>query len=150
MDLFQPSKQDQDFRDQVDDFYGIQRQEIVPDSGTDAIQSLANDLDMKLDNSTKDYLTQYYLDEKSNENAWKRQMDASNSQYQRAVEDLRKAGLNPFLAISSLSGSSSPSSSGNSVTGGLYTSKENNQRSATMTALGVLAIIAAAVIKAVA
>lgn len=38
----------------------------------------------------------------------------SNTQYQRLVKDLEAAGLNPYLAINSLSGSS-PTSSANSV-----------------------------------
>lgn len=124
---------------------------LVKDSSQDAISKMANDLNVKLDSSTKDYLMQYYLNEQSNKNAWNRQLDASNTQYQRAVADLRKAGINPFLAIQSLSGFT-PSSSGQSVQGGLITSKQNQQsQNASNIARGiitVLGIIAGAVIRA--
>lgn len=124
---------------------------LVKDSSQDAISKMANDLNVKLDSSTKDYLMQHYLNEQSNKNAWNRQLDASNTQYQRAVADLRKAGINPFLAIQSLSGST-PSSSGQSVQGGLITSKQNQQsQNASNIARGiitVLGIIAGAVISA--
>lgn len=126
---------------------------MVKDSGDDAISKLANDLNLKLDDTTKDYLVQYALNEESNKKAWQRQMDASNTQYQRAVEDLRKAGLNPFLALQSLQGSV-PSSSGQSVQGGLYTSRRNqatqNAKDSIGKVLGVLATIAAAVVMAMA
>ena len=124
---------------------------LVTDSSNDAISKLANDLNMKLDPTTKDYLTEYYLNEQSNQNAWNRQLDASNTQYQRAVADLRKAGLNPFLALQSLQGSV-PSSSGQSVQGGLYTSRRNQQTQNIKDVAGrimaVLGVIAAAVIGA--
>lgn len=124
---------------------------LVKDSSQDAISKMADVLNVKLDSSTKDYLMQYYLNEQSNKNAWNRQLDASNTQYQRAVADLRKAGINPFLAIQSLSGST-PSSSGQSVQGGLITSKQNQQsQNASNIARGiitVLGIIAGAVIGA--
>lgn len=126
---------------------------MVKDSGDDAISKLANDLNLKLDDTTKDYLVQYALNEESNKKAWQRQMDASNNQYQRAVADLRKAGLNPFLALQSLQGSV-PSSSGQSVQGGLYTSRRNqatqNAKDSVGKVLGVLATIAAAVVMAMA
>lgn len=46
--------------------------------------------------------------EKMTELNWNRQLDASNTSYQRAMEDLKKAGLNPKL-VAKLGGASTPS-----------------------------------------
>lgn len=128
-----------------------QQDPLVKDSGDDAVSQLANDLNVKLDSSSKDYLLQYWLNEQSSQNAFNRELQASSSQYQRTVEDLKKAGLNPYLAFDSLRGSN-PSSSAGNVSGGMYTQRENSKRENTVnTAKGimtVIGIIAAAIIGA--
>lgn len=122
---------------------------MIDDNSSLEVNKVYNLLNSKLDQSSKDYLLQYYLNERSNKTAWDRQMEASNSQYQRTVADLRKAGINPFLALQSLQGSV-PSSTGASVQGGLFTSRRNQQTQNTKDVAGrimaVLGVIAAAVI----
>lgn len=133
------------------DGYGGSSNPIVFDSGSDQIAKLAKEYGVRLDSTTKDYLTQYYLNEKASENSFLRELGASNTQYQRAVKDLQKAGINPYVAFDALRGSGASSSSG-SVSGGLYTSKGNQKmQSATQgisSILSILGIIAAAMIYA--
>lgn len=109
----------------VDEYRSSLQDPLVVDSGDKEIDDLAKRLNVQLTDETKDYLMQYFLGEKSNENAWNRSMEASSTQYQRAVKDLQAAGLNPFLAFQGLSGSA-PSSAGMSQGSGYYTSNKKN------------------------
>lgn len=124
---------------------------VVRDSTQDSIQNLANELNIKLNDETKDYLYQYYLQRKNDEWAFQKQSEYDSMRYQRAVEDMKKAGLNPFLAMSSLSAANSSIDSG-SISSGFITSRKNSQlETAGNVGRGVLAmlgIIAAAVIGA--
>lgn len=124
---------------------------LVKDSQADAIQKLAKDLNLKLTDDTKDYLYQYYLQRQNDEWAFAKQNQYDSTRYQRTVADLQKAGLNPFLALQSLSPSSSNVSSG-SITSGSITSRRNTDKQST-TDMGrgimtVIGIIAAAIISA--
>ena len=124
---------------------------MINDSQTDAISKLAKDLNLKLSDDTKDYLYQYYLQRQNDEWAFAKQNQYDSTRYQRTVADLQKAGLNPFLALQSLSPSSSNVSSG-SITSGSITSRRNTDKQAN-TDIGrgimtVIGIIAAAIIGA--
>lgn len=124
---------------------------IAKDSSRDVYDRIRTVLNSSLSAETKDYLVSYMLSEQGAENAFQRSMRASSSQYQRAVEDLRKAGINPFLALQSLSGSS-PTSPASSVSGDYYSARKNQSRENAKDIVGkigsVIAIIAAAVIAA--
>ena len=100
------------------------QQQLVSDSGQDAITQLSKELNVKLDDQTKDYLMQYYLDEKKAANTQLRQSKAERDYYPNLVAGLQKAGINPMLALSGLSGGGTGASSG-STSGGLYTSRAN-------------------------
>lgn len=147
----------------LDAFNGQYPQASLPINSAVSVDNVLNDntaglaskvsgiLDSKLSNATKDYLVEYYLNEQSAINAHQRSMNASSTQYQRAVADLRKAGINPFLALQSLGGSL-PTSQAGSTSGGYYSERENAKRKNAVDIGGkigtVIAIIAAAVVGA--
>lgn len=124
---------------------------LVSDASDDAISNLANDLNIKLDDSTKDSLLQYYLNSRTEKEKWDRQLDWSKNQYQYAVKDMVKAGINPIQALGALSGSSPGSTSANNSRGSaaeLKIAGRDNLTKAGTSILTVLGIIAAAIVHA--
>lgn len=91
-----------------DDPTHVSTNPVASSSGSDdALSKLAN-----LANDNPEYMETYLQllaerENTANAQAWYEKM--SGSQYQRAVEDLKKAGLNPALALTALSGAGSGS-----------------------------------------
>lgn len=95
--------------------------------GDKNIKELADKLGIGvMTDATKEYLLNYMLNEQSSEAAWNRSVFAAKNQYQWLTEDLQKAGLNPFLALSGLNAAQA-SSSGQGVGSGMITSRKNNE-----------------------
>lgn len=75
-------------------------------------------LDREFQQSSADKAMQFEAEEAQKLRDWQEML--SNTQYQRAVADLKKAGLNPILVAQHLSGASTPSgssASGSSASG---------------------------------
>lgn len=118
---------------------------LVNDSETDEFLKWYKSLDSNLSAETKDYLVQNYWNKQAEQRAFERDMYKSDTQYQRTVRDISAAGLNPFLALQGLGGST-PTSGSSSVQGGLYSGREKQRMSTTGSAaaavIAALALIA--------
>lgn len=77
-----------------------------------------------LDAGTKDYLTSWFIQEKLNKNAYDRDLKADSTKYQRAVKDLEKAGINPFMVLQGLGPGNVSSSAGSSSSGSYMSAKQ--------------------------
>lgn len=98
---------------------------------SDSIEQWARDNNYRLSPETRDILYNQFFNERDTRSAWERTMSADNTKYQRAVEDMKKAGLNPFLLMSGGASSAGTSSPGSVGSGSISAVKaSNNSRSA--------------------
>lgn len=86
-------------------------------------------LNREFQQSSADKAMKFEADEAQKLRDWQEML--SNSQYQRAVADLKKAGLNPILVAQYLSGASTPSGSSASGISASGSSASVSQSSAT-------------------
>lgn len=96
--------------DTVGSVFGGFPQEIFPATSESSSSSV------DFEREYLDRLFSYNSAEAQKNRDWQKML--SDTSYQRAVADLRKAGLNPVLAISGLSGATSPSGSAGSMSSG--------------------------------
>lgn len=124
-------------------------QQLVQEHTGSAFDEWVKSKGFNLTEDTKDFLYQWYASEQEQNSAWQKTLEMDSSKYQRAVQDMKKAGLNPFLLLSN--GASSPNLSAANVQGGSYASRKNAQTQAAAqgigSALGLIgAIIGACII----
>lgn len=116
-----------DWNDMINDYY--EPTSDNPAGSQEATESTQNWIDEALqrglNSANEQWLraAEYNSREAEKNREWQEYM--SNTQYQRAVADLKKAGINPLLAFDTLSGASTPSGSAGSIstynTNSLYT-----------------------------
>lgn len=128
-----------------------QYQQSVSDANGESILEWAKQLGIEVNDQTKDYLIQSYLVEQARKNEFADNVYAAQHQYQWLRDDLQKAGLNPFLALSGLNSSMAQSSS-SGVSGGNIISGKNNAATNSTNLLrsvltGILSIIGIALFK---
>lgn len=120
-------KQYNDWADMINYYYGSPSDNPAgSQEASDSTQNWIDDaLEKGLNSANEQWLraAEYNSREAQKNREWQEYM--SNTQYQRAVADLKKAGINPLLAFDSLSGASVPSGSAGSIssynTNSLYT-----------------------------
>lgn len=78
------------------------------------------------DETSKDLYYNWILNEKSLTDAYKRELEADSTKYQRLVQDLKKAGLNPMFALGGANAGNINSSAG-SYSSGYETARHNKQ-----------------------
>lgn len=124
---------------------------FVQDSSYGTVERWAQQNGYKISNETLDYLYNQFFTEKNNESAWQRTLEADNTKYQRMVEDIKKAGLNPFVTGFGSASSTGQSSAGSVGSGSIASIKNQAKQSGSNilgNVIGAIASIAGAAIMA--
>lgn len=128
-------------QDQWDARFSPSGNQLVTDSSDDVIMKWAKENGYKLNADTMDILYNQFFNEKDTTSAWQRTLSADNTKYQRAVEDMKKAGLNPFLLMSSGASGAGASSPGSVGSGSISAARNAKLQAETSKATAVMSII---------
>ena len=135
--------------DIVADSSGSVQDQVQSGRLSDSVEQWARDNGYRMHPDTKDILYNQFFNEKDTRSAWERTMTADNTKYQRAVADMKAAGLNPFLLMSggaSGAGTSSPGSVGSGSISALRSSKNQKDAQNLSSILQIIGSISQAVL----
>lgn len=127
----------------------LNQQNKTPEDALSMLREMAQN-----DDAYKELYIQLLAERENQERAYKWYEDFNNSYFQRTSEDLKKSGLNPWLALQSLgsagSGSLSPAgswsgSSGSTISGQKQRQQLENKSQVTQKVVGGIATVIAAI-----
>lgn len=130
----------------------LNQQNKTPEDALSMLREMAQN-----DDAYKELYIQLLAERENQERAYKWYEDFNNSYFQRTSEDLKKAGLNPWLALQSLGSAGSGSlssagswsgSSGSTISGQMQRQQLENRAQVGQKVIGSIGTILAAIVGA--